>query len=65
MPISEKRRISNKKWDDANKERVSYLKKRSAANSFIKIANYEDLQIIKSLIIEREEILKNESINTI
>lgn len=50
MAISEKRRISNKKWDDANKERVSYLKKRSAANSFIKIADYEDLQILKQYI---------------
>lgn len=59
--VSEKKRKSNKRWDDANRERVNYLKKRSASNSFLKIAEIEDLQVLKKLINEREEFLKNET----
>lgn len=59
--VSEKKRKSNKRWDDANRERVNYLKKRSASSSFVKIAELEDLQVLKKLINEREEFLKNET----
>ena len=66
MPISESRKRANKKWDDSNKEQMKYLRYRSYSKTFIKVlANQEDLQVLKDLIIEREELLKNESLNTI
>ena len=66
MPISDARKRANKKWDNSNKEQMKYLRYRSYSKTFITtLANNEDLQVLKSLIIEREEILKNESINTI
>ena len=45
---------------------MKYLRYRSYSKTFIKVlANQEDLQVLKDLIIEREELLKNESLNTI
>jgi len=50
---------ANKKWYDKNKEYAKYLNKRSHARSFIKnLATLEDLEELKELIKEREEILK-------
>ena len=66
MSVSESRKRANKKWDDSNKEQMKYLRYRSYSKTFIKyLANQEDLQVLKDLIIEREELLKNESLNTI
>ena len=66
MSVSEARKRANKKWDDSNKEQMKYLRYRSYSKTFIKVlANQEDLQVLKDLIIEREELLKNESLNTI
>lgn len=66
MALSEAKKKANKKWDEANKEQMKYLRYRSYSKTFITtLANNEDLQVLKSLIIEREELLKNESLNTI
>ena len=66
MSVSEARKRANKKWDDSNKEQMKYLRYRSYSKTFIKyLANQEDLQVLKDLIKEREELLKNESLNTI
>lgn len=66
MPISDARKRANKKWDDSNKEQMKYLRYRSYSKTFITtLANQEDLQMLNDLIIEREELLKNESLNTI
>lgn len=52
---------ANKKWYDKNKEHAKYLNKRSHARSFIKnFATLEDLEELKGLIKEREELLKRE-----
>lgn len=53
MTISKAKEKANRKWDDKNKERVSYLKKRSACKLFIKIAEPEDLLEIQRLVKER------------
>ena len=55
MGISDKKKASNKRWDDANKERIKYLKMKSAAKSFIKIAEINDIEILKKLLEEREK----------
>lgn len=53
--VSQAKRRANEKWDKANKDRVNYLKKRSAAISFIKkYALDEDLQHIEDAITERK-----------
>ena len=61
MEISEKKKASNRRWDDANRERVKYLNKKSTAKSFIKIAELNDIEILKECIKEREYDLKNEN----
>ena len=55
MGISDKKKASNKRWDDANKERIKYLKMKSAAKSFIKIAEINDIEILKEWLEEREK----------
>ena len=54
MAISEKKKASNRRWDDANRERVKYLNKKSTAKNFIKIAEKDDLKQLKEWIEERE-----------
>lgn len=50
--------IANKKWEDKNREYASYLKSRSSARSFIRNkATLEDLEELKTLILEREKNL--------
>lgn len=61
MAISEKKKASNRRWDDANRERVKYLNKKSTAKNFIKIAELNDIEILKEWIKERECDLKNEN----
>lgn len=66
MSVSEARKRANKKWDNSNKKQMKYLRYRSYSKTFITtLANQEDLQVLKDLIKEREELLKNESLNTI
>ena len=50
MPISEAQKRANKKWDNNNKERKSYINKKSIAKAFINIASLEDLEILQSLV---------------
>lgn len=50
--------IANKKWEDKNREYASYLKSRSSARSFIRNkATLEDLEELKTLILEQEKNL--------
>lgn len=46
------------KWNQKNKEKMNYIRKRSAARGFIKVATIEDLEELKQLIAEREKELK-------
>lgn len=60
MTVSDSQKRANKKWDEANKERKAYINKRSTTRSFIKnLAMFEDLEELKILIKEREQILEN------
>ncbi|MBE6067778.1 MAG: hypothetical protein E7211_08810 [Clostridium lundense] len=53
-----KQTIANQKWENKNKEYASYLKSRSSAKSFIRNkATLEDLEELKVLIEERENLL--------
>ena len=53
-----KQTISNKKWEEKNKEYSSYLKSRSSAKSFIKNkAKLEDLEQLEEFIKNRREEL--------
>ncbi len=50
----------DKKWREQNKEHYNYLRKRSTARSFIRnSATLEDLEELKGLISERENLLNN------
>ncbi|APF27852.1 MULTISPECIES: hypothetical protein [Clostridium] len=50
---------ANKKWQEKNRERTRYLRNRSTARGFVKKqATLEDLQELKELIKEREELIK-------
>ncbi|MGM0240224.1 hypothetical protein [Enterococcus sp. AZ103] len=52
---------ANKRWQEKNKKHASYLSDRSRSRSFIKNkATLEDLDELKSLIIERERVLMDE-----
>lgn len=56
--LSEAKIKANKKWDDKNKQRTTYLKSRSSAKSFIKNkSTLEDLKELRELINEREKEL--------
>ncbi|MGX2946083.1 hypothetical protein [Enterococcus alishanensis] len=52
---------ANKKWQEKNREHTRYLRNRSTSRSFIKKqATTEDLEELKSLIVERERVLMDE-----
>lgn len=51
--LSEAKTKANKKWDDKNKERKSYIVKRSTARNFIKNMLDEDIEEFKTLLEER------------
>lgn len=53
--LSESKRKANKKWDDKNKERKTYIVKRSTARNFIKNMDREDIAEFEQLIRERKE----------
>lgn len=56
--LSEARIKANRKWDEKNKERTSYLKSRSSAKSFIKNrATKEDIEMLKEVMKKRLEEL--------
>lgn len=58
MKLKESRKKANQKWDNENKERLLYLKKRSAAKNFISNhATLEDVENIKNWVEEREKNL--------
>ncbi|MFC4401772.1 hypothetical protein [Gracilibacillus xinjiangensis] len=49
----------NKQWQEKNREKARYLRNRSAARSFVrKQATLEDIEELKQLIIDRENVLK-------
>ncbi|MGQ4560049.1 hypothetical protein ACUIJQ_12340 [Levilactobacillus hammesii] len=51
QPYTDAKRAANKKWDNANRERVNYISARSTARSFIrKKATNDDLQELLKLI---------------
>lgn len=52
--LSESKRKANKKWDDKNKERKTYIVKRSTARNFIKNMDREDIAEFEQLIQERK-----------
>ena len=57
---TEAKKKANKKWDEANKERKTYINRRSNARGFIKnLATLDDLEELKQLIHDREQQLKN------
>jgi hypothetical protein len=56
--VSEAQRKANKKWDEKNKERKSYINKRSTAKSFIlNLATQEDLENIEKYVEQRKDEL--------
>lgn len=56
--LSEARIKANKKWDEKNRERTSYLRSRSSAKSFIKNkATKEDIDMLKEVMKKRLEEL--------
>ncbi|WP_119327526.1 hypothetical protein [Companilactobacillus musae] len=57
--LTEARIKANKKWDEKNKERTSYLRSRSSAKSFIKNkATKEDIDMLKDVMKDRLNDLK-------
>ncbi|WP_265456624.1 hypothetical protein [Enterococcus sp. HY326] len=55
---------ANKRWQEKNKERAKYLSNRSRSRSFIKNqATDEDLEELKTLIIDRQYALNEEMKN--
>ena len=58
MALTEAQKRANKKWDSNNKERKMYINKKSTAKAFIKIASFEDLQILQILVNTRLQELR-------
>lgn len=51
---------ANKRWQEKNKEHAKYLSNRSRTRSFIRNqATLEDIEELKQLIEEREQLLKS------
>lgn len=51
---------ASRKWQDKNKEHMNYIRKRSAARGFLKVATLDDLEELEALIKQRRESLGNE-----
>lgn len=49
---------ASRKWQEKNKEQMNYIRKRSAARGFLKIATIEDIQELEQLIEERKKDIK-------
>lgn len=60
MTLTEAKRKANKKWDEKNKERKSFISRRSTARNFVKKwAQEEDLKELEELIKLRRKELEN------
>lgn len=58
---TEAQKKADDKWRKENREHATYLRSRSSARSFIRNkATLEDLEELKTLIAEREKLLKEE-----
>ncbi|WP_159723182.1 hypothetical protein [Enterococcus sp. CSURQ0835] len=51
---SEAQLKASRKWQEKNKEHMNYIRKRSAARGFVKVATQEDLEELKRLIAEQQ-----------
>lgn len=60
---SEAQLKASSKWNQENKEKMNYIRKRSAARGFIKIATEEDLTEIMQLVAERKMVLNQDEKN--
>lgn len=48
---------ASRKWQEKNKEHMNYIRKRSAARGFLKVATEQDLDELETLIAERRDQL--------
>lgn len=64
MTLSDAKKRANKKWNDKNKERMTYIRRRSDSKNFIqKIATEEDLKNSSSILTRAVLMLVNFEIN--
>ncbi len=57
--------LASRRWKEKNKERNKYLTNRSKARGFIRNdSTLEDLEELRHLICEREDLLKSQSTET-
>ncbi|WP_427814406.1 hypothetical protein ACQKTA_04985 [Enterococcus sp. 22-H-5-01] len=56
---SEAQLRANKKWKEKNKEQMNYIRKRSAAKGFVKVATLDDLAELEQLIEDRKKDLSD------
>jgi hypothetical protein len=56
---SEAQLKASRKWQDKNKEQMNYIRKRSAAKGFIKVATIDDIEELESLIEQRKKDLSS------
>lgn len=60
MSLTEAKKRANKKWNDKNKERMTYIRRRSDSKNFIlKLATEEDLEKTIEYVNQRKKELKN------
>ncbi len=50
---SEAQLRASKKWQEKSKEHMNYIRKRSGARGFVKIASLEDLKELEKMIAEK------------
>lgn len=60
MSKTEAQKQAQKKYIEKNRDKMNYIRKKSACKTFISIANSEDLQEIQNWINER--LQQNESL---
>lgn len=56
---SEAQLKASRKWQEKNKKHMNYIRKRSAAKGFIKIATSDDLAELEQLIAQRKKDLNS------
>ena len=56
---SEAQLKASRKWQDKNKEQMNYIRKRSAAKGFIKVATLDDIKELEGLIEQRKKDLSS------
>ncbi len=58
--VSEAKKRANKKWNDKNRARMTYIRRRSDSKNFIlKFATEEDLEKTLEYVNQRKKYLKN------